>query len=157
MPKGSVDFANAWGNALGMKMRLATRGNATDNLGLTFCYCRYPAADGGGRYDTTMMSVGLSQKSTFNDDAKLRPYVKGEAGVMQGLDVWETTHDPVTGSALHTQIQGGHTDSYLSGHMGLVLDMTAQYQLFAETGFILTLQGERKKVVPFQVGFAFHP
>jgi hypothetical protein len=41
--------------------------------------------------------------------------------------------------------------------MGLVLDMTAQYQLFAETGFILTLQGERKKVVPFQVGFAFHP
>lgn len=155
VPKGSVDFANGWGNALGVKMRLATRGSATDNLGLSFCYCQYPATN--SQYDAKMMSLGLSQKSTFNDRARVRPYVKGEAGIMQALDVWETTIDPVTQLALHTKMRGGHTDWFLSAHSGFVFEIFEDYQIFAEVGFILTLQGERKKVLPFQVGIIIQP
>ncbi|MGA1198381.1 MAG: hypothetical protein ACO36I_17985 [Candidatus Latescibacterota bacterium] len=157
VPKGSADFAEAWRPALGVKLRLATRGSVTDNLGLTFCYCRYPSADARMPYDAQMMSVGMSQKSTFHDASRLRPYIKGEAGVMQSMDVWETTLDPVTQVPLQTLVRGGHTDSYLAGHMGLVFDVVPNYQLFVETGFIMTLQGHRKKVVPFQVGVAFYP
>ena len=156
MPKGYANFAEAWGNSVGVKIRVATQPSATDNLGLTFCWCRYPAAASSFQYDATMISVGLSQKSTFHDDAKIRPYIKGEAGLMQVSDVWRTTHDRVTGSALHTKVQDGHSDSYLAGHMGLVFDVVPNYQIFVETGFLVTLQGQRKKVIPIQMGVAFH-
>jgi len=155
VPRGSVDFANGWGNATGVKVRVATRGSATDNLGLSFCYCQYPAVN--ALFDMKMMSFGLSQKSTFQDAARVRPYIKGEAGVMQALDVWESSVDPVTGATLRSRVRSGHTDWYLSAHTGLTVDVFQNYEVFVETGFILTLEGARKKVVPFQIGIAFHP
>lgn len=147
-------FSQSWDNAYGVKVRLATRGDWKNNVGLTFCFCQYSGKTttsyllGDGSFgsskinDLSAYSLGVSYKSSFGAREDLFiPYVKGEFGAAQ----------------MSTTSKADHTSGYLGLGLGVTLNVKTNFNLFLESGFVMGLNsGVHDKMIPLHLGITIH-
>ena len=154
MTTAPAGFSQNWNNAYGVKVRLATQGDWKNNVGLTFCFCQYPAktttpyllGDGAlgnpNLNPVSAYSLGVSYKSSFGSvDDFLIPYAKGEFGASQ----------------MSTTSRASHTNGYLGLGLGVTLNIKTNFNLFLESGFVLGLNsGVHNKMIPLHLGITIH-